>query len=371
MELNTIYCGNNLEILQQFPDNSVDLIYADPPFFSGRNYEVIWKDNAEIRQFEDRFKGDIDWYIEWMAVRLQQCHRVLKDTGSMYLHCDWHANAHLRIAMDEIFGVNNFQNEVIWNYGLGGSSPKRWQRKHDVILFYSKSDRWTFIPNMVEATSQRMKGKLKKDDDVWDIPSLNNMAIERLGYPTQKPEELLKRILEASSNKDDIVLDPFCGCGTTLSVAQQLGRKWIGIDVSPTACRVMQKRLAERGHPQSKIIGLPATMDELKALEPFEFQNWIVNRIGGVHNNKKTGDNGIDGWTLEVLNNLRLPIQVKQSDNIGRNVIDNFETAIRRVKKDKGIIYALSFGKGAYEETARARTEDGVDIQLVKVSTLI
>jgi len=383
METNAIYCGNNLDILKQFPDESVDLIYADPPFFSGRNYEVIWGDNAEIRQFDDRFKGKIDWYMEWMAVRLQQCCRVLRTTGTMYLHCDWHANSHLRIEMDRIFGVNNLQNEIIWHYNSGSRSKSDFGRRHDTILRYTKSQTYTFNVdavrepyskniNIPKCKEQYYNPLGKVMDDVWNMPIIaQNDKTERIGYPTQKPEALLMRIIESSSNKDDIVLDPFCGCGTAIAVAHQLQRKWIGIDVSPTACRVMQKRLSERGYTQAKIIGLPTTIDELKALEPFEFQNWIVNKIGGVHNNKKTGDGGVDGWTLEVLNNLRLPIQVKQSENIGRNVIDNFETAIRRVKKDKGIIYALSFGKGAYEETARARTEDGVDIQLVKVSTLL
>jgi DNA modification methylase len=369
---NVIYCGDNLEILRNLPDNYVDLIYADPPFFSGRNYEVIWKDNAELRQFDDRFEGKINTYKEWMKQRLQQCHRVLKPTGSMYLHCDWHANAHLRLLMDEVFGENNFQNEIIWNYGLGGSSPKRWQRKHDNILFYSKSTKWVFNPHMVNATSQRMVGQLKKDDDVWDIPSLNNMAKERLGYPTQKPECLLERIIEASSNKGDLILDPFCGCGTAIAVAHQLQRKWIGIDVSPTACRVMQKRLKERGQIDVKIIGMPTTAGELTDLTPFEFQNWVIDKLHGIHNNKKTGDKGIDGWVFgSVLNSSQVPVQVKQEKDIGRNVVDNFHSAIRRVGKSKGFIYALSFGKGANDEVSRLRTTDNIDIQLVKVETLL
>jgi DNA modification methylase len=451
MEVNSIYCGNNLEILQKFPDKSVDLIYADPPFFSGRNYEVIWGDNAEIRQFDDRFKGDIDWYVEWMVMRLQQCHRVLKDTGSMYLHCDWHASAYLRIAMDRIFGYSHFINEIIWrrtNYTKSSQyEGKKFSVLSDTIYFYTKSNNYIFNLDSVarKLTEEEIEQKYNKKDDlgyyrvgsvlrgesmgdrlnlcyeykgykpktcgwrvslsklteidqngnlgwskngipyrkhrideekgiaisnIWDdITRTSN--IESVHYPTQKPEALLKRIIEASSNKDDLVLDPFCGCGTAIAVAHQLQRRWIGIDVSPTACTVMQRRLAERGHVQANIIGLPATIEHLKSLEPFEFQNWIVNKIGGVHNNKKTGDGGVDGWTLEVLNNIRLPIQVKQSECVGRNVIDNFETAIRRVKKDKGIIYAFSFCKGAYEETARARTEDNVDIQLVSVSTLL
>ena len=383
METNAIYCGDNLEVLRAFPDNSVDLIYADPPFFSGRKYETIWGDNAELRQFEDRFKGNIDWYIEWMSLRLQQCHRVLKDTGSLYLHCDWHANAHLRIAMDKIFGDSNFQNEIIWHYNSGARCKHDFGRRHDTILRYTKAQRYTFNSgtirepyskniNIPKCKEQYYSPLGKVMDDVWNIPIIaQNDKTERIGYPTQKPEALLKRIIEVSSNKDDIVLDPFCGCGTAIAVAQQLQRKWIGIDVSPTACRVMQRRLAERGHVNAKIIGMPTTIEELKKLAPFEFQNWVVNKIQGVNNNKKTGDMGIDGWTLEVLNNVRIPIQVKQSEGIGRNIVDNFETAIMRVKKDRGFIYAFSFGKGAYEETARARTENNVDIQLVEVSSLL
>ena len=247
METNLIYCADNKDVLEGFPDRSVDLIYADPPFFTNRLYGIISDRGVGEKVYEDRWKGGINVYIEWMKDRLFQCHRVLKDTGSMYLHCDWHACHRLRVAMDDIFGEENFQNEIIWHYGLGGSSPKRWQRKHDNILFYSKSDKWVFNPIMIPAASQMMKGQRKKEDDVWDIPTLNNMAKERLNYPTQKPEALLKPIIAASSNKGDIVLDPFCGCGTTLVVSHQLGREWIGIDVSPIACDKIKERLSKIG----------------------------------------------------------------------------------------------------------------------------
>ena len=142
---------------------------------------------------------------------------------------------------------------------------------------------------MVPATSRKMKGQLKKMDDVWNIPSINNMAKERMGYPTQKPEALLERIIRASSNLGDIVSDPFCGCGTTLVVVHQLGRKWIGIDVSPIACDLMKKRLISIGVMDIQIIGAPKTIKELKSLKPYEFQAWVINRISGVHSDKKTG----------------------------------------------------------------------------------
>ena len=366
IKTNLIYCGDNLRILSRFPEKSVDLIYADPPFFSNRNYEIIWGNGAEMKVYEDRWKGGINVYIEWMRERLWQCYRVLKDTGSIYLHCDWHANHRLRMVMDSIFGEKHFQNEIIWHYGLGGSSKRRWQRKHDTILFYTKSDEWVFNPIMTPATSQRMKGKLKKEDDVWDIPTINNMAKERLGYPTQKPEALLQRIIKASSNVGDLVLDPFCGCGTTLVVAQQLGRKWIGIDVSPIACNLMKERLRRIGVSDVCIIGAPKTIEELKKLDSFQFQNWVIQRIGGVPSKKKSSDKGIDGYTFM----LREPVQVKQSEKVGRNVVDNFETAVRRKQKSAGYIIAFSFTKSAYEEAARAKAEDGLDIKLVRVDEI-
>lgn len=366
LETNVIYCGDNLQVLARFPEKSIDLIYADPPFFSNKNYEIIWGNGAEIKVYEDRWKGGINVYIEWMKERLWQCYRVLKDTGSMYLHCDWHANHRLRIAMEDIFGETNFQNEIIWHYGLGGSSRTRWQRKHDNILFYSKSATWVFNPIMIPATSQRMRGQLKKEDDVWDIPTINNMAKERLGYPTQKPKALLEPIIKASSNPDDIVLDPFCGCGTTLVVAHQLGRRWIGVDVSPIACSLMKNRLSQVGATNVHIIGAPKTIEELRALEPFQFQNWVIERISGVPSAKKSADKGVDGYTFME----RHPIQIKQSEGVGRNVVDNFETAIRREGKKTGYIIAFSFAKGAYEEAARAKLEDGLDIKLVRVEEI-
>ena len=260
---NLIYCGDNLEILRKIPEKSIDLIYLDPPFFSNRTYEIIWGNGAELAVFQDRWQGGIKHYIGWMVQRLREMHRVLKDTGSIYLHCDWHACHRLRVAMDDMFGEHNFQNEIIWHYGLGGSSQRRWQRKHDNILFYTKSEIWAFNPIMIPATSQRMRGQLKKEDDVWDIPTINNMAKERLGYPTQKPEALLEMIIGASSNRGDIVLDPFCGCGTTLVAAHRLDRKWIGIDVSSEACRLMEARLNKLGVSSVRIIGAPKTIAEL------------------------------------------------------------------------------------------------------------
>lgn len=165
-------------------------------------------------------------------------------------------------------------------------------------------------------------------DTVWDIPIINTSSKERLGYPTQKPEALLKRIIKSASKPDDIVLDPMCGCGTTIALCQKLQnrkkRKWIGIDISPTACKLMNDRLRKLGSVP-KLIGMPATVKQLRKIQPFDFQNWVIQRLGGRVSAKKVGDMGIDGVTFDST-----PIQVKQSDKVGRNVVDNFETAIRR-----------------------------------------
>lgn len=399
---NKIYCGDCAGILRQHvPDNSIDLIYLDPPFFTNKKYEIVWGDGAEIRAYEDRWKGGIQNYISWMEPKLRECQRVLKSTGSIYLHCDYHAGHYLKILMDRIFGEEYFQNEIVWSFSKVGGVEKRWAKRHELIFFYTKSKDWLFnIDEVREPYSESLMKSLKEDsgglyytrglgldktikrlrktyihpkgkvpEDVWNLGSYAVPAGERFGYPTQKPEALLERIIKASSNPADVVLDPFCGCGTAIVVAHKLGRRWIGIDVSPTACKLMFQRLLKVNqtlNPEEIIVGLPKTVEDLKALQWFEFQNWIVKKLGGRVTDKKTGDMGIDGTTFEGN-----PIQIKQSEGIGRNVIDNFETSIRRVKKTNGIIVAFSFGKGAYEEAARAKNEEKLEIELITVNDLI
>lgn len=400
---NTIYCGDNELVLSKFPDESVDLIYADPPFFSNQQYEIIWGDGYEIRAFEDRWKGGINNYVEWMVPKIEQCQRVLKKTGSMYLHCDWHAGHYLKAECDRIFGYKNFRNSIVWHYsGWNKKNKYNFNSRHDTILFYAKTDEqkfyswarpWISKEEYVKIRKQKIRidPKSKKEyvlsdagngkrvmrfledamkqgvyiDDVWDIDKLNNSAKEALGYPTQKPEALLERIMLASSDTLDIVLDPFCGCGTSIAVAQKQGRQWIGIDVSPTACDLMMKRMRKIGS-KPNLMGMPLTEEDLRKIAPFEFQNWAVKRLYGRVSARKSGDMGIDGATFEGV-----PIQVKQSDDIGRNVIDNFETAIRRKKKAKGIIVAFSFGKGAYEEIARAKLHENLDIKALSVKEIL
>jgi len=404
-----LICGDNLFALDDLIKEGirVDLIYLDPPFFSNRHYEVIWGDEAEIRSFKDRWEGGINVYIEWMRERVSKMYDVLKDTGSLYLHCDWHASHHLRIMFDDIFGYRHFQNEIIWYYGPKATqNESHFQRKHDTILFYSKSNTFLFntlLQEYSDGSIQERKTRYKYEDkdgqyrlttrrnsggekyrakvylnegvamtDVWKINVINASSKERLGYPTQKPESLLERIIKAGSNKNDLVLDPFCGCGTCNVVAQRLDRNWIGIDISPTAIKLIEKRLRKIGVIKNKnfdVTGMPTTLTELKALEPFEFQNWVINEMKAKQSRKLTSDFGIDGYYDKTIFTERAGIQVKQSDNVGRNVVDNFETALERGKFSKGFIVAFSFTKGAYEETARVKGES--DIKLIKVEDLL
>ena len=411
--LNSLILGDNLEVLKSLPDNSVDLCYIDPPFFSNRNYAVIWGDKGEVRSFEDCWDGGVDTYINWMYKRVEQIHRILKPTGSFYLHCDWHADAYLRVyVLDKIFGRDNFLNEIIWSYSTGGASKKHLSRKHDNIFWYAKNiKKYQFYPERIpeERTEKSLKraqnptgarissdNVLKLPGDVWQIQALNPMEKERIGYPTQKPEALLERIIKASSNEGDVVLDCFMGGGTTIAVAQKLGRNWIGIDQSPAAFGVTRARLdiltdqGVFGKIPFEVRTQKYDYDEIRNSDAFEFEKWIVEKFGGKNNEKQRGDFGLDGvlkagnvpnlqgdlmaqdvaWTAESFD---IVIQVKRSDNIGRNVIDNLHSAMRRFNKDLKMAYllAFSFGSGAKQEVARLEREENIEIRLVEVSKII
>jgi len=420
---NKIILGDNLIELRKIPDNSIDLIYLDPPFFSGRNYEIIWGDEdkkdiaftdtassfksaipltPEEKLYEERHAGGIVHYLNWMKSRLIEMHRILKPTGSIYLHCDWHASHYLKIEMDKIFGYNNFMNEIVWSYEGGGrSKDSNFARKHDIILTYSKGKEWTFnmkdvlLPHTEAQLSRyniikdgkrfaNMKGKERElgegkiPSDTWiDIAPLSCNEKERLGYPTQKPEALLGRIILASSNPGDIVLDAFCGCGTTLAVAKRLKRNWIGIDVSQSACRVMAKRI---GVEEKDIIGIPKKLDVYQKMSPHEFQHEICKIMLAKNTSKSSdkasgGDGGKDG--IIKADDIRTGdfsggyLQVKQSENIGVNVVRNFYAVMTRNKINKGIIVAFSFGSGATEEVASILHDGDIEIRLVTVEEIL
>ena len=232
-EPNRLIWGDNLHVMRQMRSNSIDLIYIDPPFFSGRVYNVIWGDENELRSFNDIWEGGLDGYLIWLNARLYEMKRLLKETGSIYVHCDWHASHYIKVEMDKIFGYENFRNDIAWCY-KSTSQAKRWYpRKHDHLFFYTKGKNWFFNPDAVripfsneslgahggnwrsgskeELKKIHQKGKIP--EDWWDIPMLNSVAKERIGYPTQKPETLFERIIKASSKVGDVVADFFGGGG--------------------------------------------------------------------------------------------------------------------------------------------------------------
>lgn len=365
MNNRSLYFGDNLEILRdKFPgeDGYFDLIYLDPPFNSNRNYNVLFKEGlvdseAQTHAFEDSWhwtheaQGEFDWlianaspavsdlmqalrrvvgengndmlaYLTMMTRRLMELHRVLKPSGSIYLHCDPTASHYLKIVMDTIFGKQNFRNEIIWFYKTGGVSKRWYGRKHDTILFYSKSPQYLFNRQTEKSYLSHKYGftgiEIKQDSqgyytevgmrDVWDIPALRGNQPETLGYPTQKPEALLERIIEGSSNEESWILDPFCGCGTTVSVAERLKRNWVGIDISMLAVKLVERRLIKT-HPELKnkiyINGLPKDMQGAKALarkDPWDFEYWVAVHLldakppaGKSKDNMRGADRGVDG----------------------------------------------------------------------------
>jgi DNA modification methylase len=457
--MNKIILGDNLEILKNTDSESVDLVYLDPPFFSNRTYEVIWGDKGEVRSFEDRFSGGIDHYIAWLKERVIEMHRILKPTGSIFLHCDWHADAYIRVdILDKIFGLNNFRSEITWKRSSAHNDTKQGRTQlgniRDSIYYYTKSKEYTFntlftpyekeyidsfyknadedgrkytlsdltgpggaskgnpfyeflgVSRYWQFSKENMKklydeglivqtkpGNVPRRkryldetpgvalQDIWmDVKPVQSQSKEKIGYPTQKPEALLDRIIRMASNEGDIIMDPFVGGGTTVAVAEKLNRNWIGIDQSVQAVKVTEMRLNNQQDLFSKPFMVQLhkyDYDTLRYKDAFEFETFIVTAYGGRTNTKQRGDLGLDGKTLD-----NVPIQVKRSDGIGRNVIDNFHSAIQRYdkalyeknkkeNKEVGFIIAFSFGKGAIEEVARLKNKEGITIKLITVEEII
>lgn len=421
--VNTLYFGDNLYILREhIPNDSVDLIYLDPPFNSNATYNVLFNEKsgehstAQITAFDDTWhwglesekaysevvtvgpkslsdlmqsfraflgQNDMMAYLTMMSIRMIELHRVLKPTGSVYLHCDPTASHYLKILMDAILGPKNFRTEIAWKRSSAHSDTKQGRKQHgrihDILLFYTKSDEWTWNPiytaydqEYIDAfykheeegtgrkyrlgdltgpggaakgnpnyevmgvtrywrySMEKMNQLIKEGrivqtrpgavpaykryldempgvpiQDIWtDIKPIGAQAAERLGYPTQKPEPLLERIIKASSNEGDIILDPFCGCGTTVAVAERLNRKWMGIDVTHLAISLMVSRLKDTFGPELspyKIIGAPKDLSGAEALageNRYQFEWWALSLIEArpAQDRKKGADTGIDGY---------------------------------------------------------------------------
>ncbi|MGH9395722.1 MAG: DNA methyltransferase [Terriglobia bacterium] len=465
---NTLYFGDNLEVLRaSVPADSVDLIYLDPPFNSNANYNVLFaeksgeKSAAQIHAFEDTWgwgleseaaynelvtrgqkkladlmqallsflgRNDMMAYLVMMAIRLVELHRVLKSTGSIYLHCDPTASHYLKLLMDSLFRPENFLAEITWKRTGTHSDAKRWSPVADILLHYSRggspswnplhdphsedyiADKYRYCdpggrrytldnmtspkprPNMMydwkghpspplgwrysketmarldtegriwypDSKTKRPRLKRYLDEmegvlagNVWtDIDPINSQAQERLGYPTQKPEALLERIIKASSNEGDLVLDPFCGCGTAIAVAERLKRRWIGIDVTYLAINLVQRRLRDTfGTELSpyQIIGAPkdlAGAEELKNIDPYQFEWWAVDLVDArpAHDRKKGADAGVDGY-INFLDDKsgvakKVVVQVK-SGHVGPNTVRDLKGVLEREKAVIGALVTL------------------------------
>jgi DNA modification methylase len=381
--MNTLFYGDNLNVLRQHvADASVDLVYLDPPFQSGKDYNVIFEshrgergdERAQAEAFKDTWswgreseeqfaeaesaggqlatalralrlmlgESDLMAYLCMMAPRLVELQRVLKPTGSLYLHCDPTASHYLKVLLDAVFDPRCFLNEVIWRYRRWPAKARRFQRMHDVLLFYAArpGNRQTFnaltgYEKLADSTLKTFGTRKQKADfssghrkpgveevetagppmsDYWDLDELEAngsplsdswevgiiapISKERTGYDTQKPEKLLERVIRSSSNEGDVVLDPFCGCGTAIAVAEQWKRKWIGIDVTHLAINIIRGRMA---HATFEVKGEPVDVEgatQLASEDPYQFQWWLLGCVGArpVNLTKKKGaDSGIDG----------------------------------------------------------------------------
>jgi len=405
LKTNVLYYGDNLEILRKYiPDNSIDLIYLDPPFSSKKDYNIIFRKptgkepEAQIKAFSDTwhwesakdtydellekapenvaelikamYKGidrnDLMAYLVMMTIRLLGMKRVLKDTGSLYLHCDPTASHYLKLVLDQVFGPKSFRNEIVWCYRAGGVPKKGYPRKHDTLFFYTKTKGldFTFNPEYVPYTKgtverglTKVKGKyfakgLRTEgtpiQDWWvDLQKvLSPTARETLGYPTQKPLSLLERIIKASSNEGDVVLDPFCGCGTALVAAQKLNRRWIGIDITYLAIEVMQKRLKD-SFPgiQFEIEGLPKDLEGARALADrsrTQFELWALGLVGAKPLGKRDG--GVDGvidFQEDATNWAKVAVQVK-SGIVTPGLIRDLEGVLANKNYAIGIFMTLN-----------------------------
>jgi site-specific DNA-methyltransferase (adenine-specific) len=446
LENRTLFFGDNLQVIEErFSDNLFDLIYLDPPFNSNRNYNVLFKEgqvdaSAQIRAFEDTWEWSpptirlfealkenpnpqiaimmqslfeimrdtpMMAYLVNMTARLIPLRRVLKETGSIYLHCDPTASHYLKMIMDVIFAKagGEFLNEIIWYYGPKATQrATSFQRKHDVILLFTKSRQKHLFTCPLQDYSQgslderetrykhedeqgryrlttrrdkngaKYRAKVYLNDgvimtDVWQIPVINATAKERLGYPTQKPEALLERIIQASSNEGDCVLDPFCGCGTTVAVAERLNRNWVGVDISMQSINVIRERMINHFPGINvNIDGIPMDYESAAALaekDKFAFQDWAITLVGanppsGV--SKKGADRGIDGIILfrekvDYSNpKLRKIIVQVKGGGTNRGDVARLKGDLEREDAPMGILITL---KDATSEMKREATMSG------------
>ena len=417
LDPNHLIWGDNLHVMRQLPTASVDLVYIDPPFFSGRPYNVIWGDRNERRSFDDIWDAGMPGYLIWLNARLYEMRRLLKPTGSIYVHLDWHASHYVKVELDKIFGSERFRNEIIWGYAPQGRHPKYgFHKKHDTILYYSAGDAPLFNPQYGEMNPNTRKAYSKADEDGryylevynkdtgrayrsyldenkgrpvadwWvDIQSKGTTysSKEWVGYPTQKPEALLKRIIKASSNEGDLVLDAFAGGGTTPAVAQRLGRRWIAIDQSRVAVSVTAERLkhaaAERGLEDAPVPDFRVEQwgvyeaQQLSRMPAGEFREFVLHAWGATRIGDADGAAPVHGWRNQ------LPVWVGEpgleTRAAGADVLA-FANAIRALPEYRdaglrdGVMLAWGFAPDAVEAAELLRERADVDVDFVRLRQL-
>ena len=429
LDPNGLIWGDNLHVLRTLPAGSVDLVYMDPPFFSNRTYSVIWGDAHEERSFEDTWDGGLPGYLIWLNARLWEMRRVLRPTGSIYVHCDWHASHYIKVEMDRIFGPENFRNEIVWSYGkVSNSNAAKFLRGHDLILFYAMGKdatfsrlfddqlserkqqlvsvgyntknqngrRYLYIYNEERVREREATGKLDRKNfdivrhvdttrgnaitDVWTIDHLNSQAREKVGYPTQKPEALLERIIRASSNEGDVVLDPFAGGGATAVVAQRLNRRWIAIDQSRAAVSVTEQRLraderqGELGEGRQRGFEVRYwgvyEAGVLSAMAPEAFRSFVLKCYGA----QPEADGGaIHGWRSG--GGPRTPVWVggpSPRSSVAPADVEAFARAIagRDGSGASGVMLAWGFGRRAGRAAREIAERENVGLEFVKVRQL-
>ncbi len=328
----TVLHGNCQELIKTISAESVDLVYLDPPFFTQKTHSLVSRDNSKEFSFNDKWKS-LDEYLNFIEDVLIQCRKALKDTGSIFLHCDKSASHHLRLLLDKTFGENNFRSEIIWAYKRWSNSKKGLLNSHQTIYFYSKTKDYKFntiytnyspTTNVDQILQSRVRNDLGKvvysrnDEgdvilgeekkgvplsDVWNIPFLNPKASERSGYPTQKPILLLEKIIDISTEKGDCVLDPMCGSGTTLVSAKLSDRNYIGIDISPDAIEMTKARLLEPIKTESRLLDV----GEESYLDKSDYERTILKSIDAVPVERNSG---IDGFIY--LDDQHIPVKIQK-----------------------------------------------------------
>ncbi len=395
---NRLFFGDNLHVMRQLPNESIDLIYIDPPFFSGKNYNVIFGDKNEVRSFTDIWEGGMPGYLIWLNARLFEMKRLLKPTGSIMVHLDWHASHYVKIEMDKIFGYDNLINEIIWHYTGAAVKRDRFGRRHDTILWYGRGQLWTFNVDEVRSEyavttkerfshyignvragadfgQQELNPKGKHPDDVLYISIIAPSALERIGYPTQKPEPLLETLVKAATSESDVVADFFCGGGTTPAVAQRLNRRWIACDQSRIAVAVTADRITKA--VREKVGNLFPVPDftvehwgiyEAPKLEQYtseKFREFVVKAFGGRPESVSKAIHGI---------RYGIPLYVgepSRQTRITKNDVAIFAKAVYEERRaNHGVMLGWNFGQDARQAAEILAARENKRIDFVRLSLI-